>query len=172
MSHRIVSSRLLVKAHPVHIYKFLENLENHKSLWPGTSNWEGDKDQARYRWQLGLSSFNVETRIVERFPGQRICEEPVSGSPFPYRRYFKVQADDQTGIINISVEAEMSAIQRLLYHVPLKAQLEGILQNLRTQMEKPKVAMAAAPVSVPTPGLSPAIPATPAIPTPPTAASS
>ncbi|TPW17322.1 MAG: hypothetical protein FD129_425 [bacterium] len=143
MRHRIVSSRLLVKAHPVHVYKFLENLENHKSLWPGTSRWEGDKDQARYRWQLGISGFNMETRIVERFPGQRICEEPVSGSPFPYRRYFKVQPDDQTCIINISVEAEMSGLQMALYHLPMKAQLEGILKNIQTQMEKPKTAPAA-----------------------------
>ncbi|MDZ4803277.1 MAG: hypothetical protein SGI90_00260 [Candidatus Eisenbacteria bacterium] len=175
MIHRIVSSRLLVKAHPVHIYKFLENLDNHKTLWPATSGWEGDKDQARYQWQLGLGRFNVETRIVERFPGLRICEEPVSGSPFSYRRYFKIQADDQTAILNIAVEAQMSRLQMALYHLAMKAQLEGILKNIQTQMEKPKsapaasaspVAVAAAPPPAATPVLSPTSS------TPPTAASS
>ncbi len=190
MIHRIVSSRLLVKAHPVHIYKFIENLENHQSLWPGTSNWEGDKDQARYQWRLGLSNFKVETRIVERFPGQRVCEEPVSGLPFSYRRYFKVQADDQTGVINISIEAEMSRLQMALYHLPMKAQLEGILKNIQAQMEKPKAApavsaspgavaaaplpAAAAPAPAPTPITTPiASPMpSPTPSTPPTAASS
>jgi hypothetical protein len=173
MRHRIVSSRLLVKAHPVHIYKFLENLENHRTLWPGTSRWEGDKDNARYRWQLGLGSFNVTTRIVERHPGLRICEEPVSGAPFPFRRYFKIQADDQTAILNISLEAEMNGLQVALFHLPLKAQLEGILKNIRTQMEKPKTAPAAPAMATPPPAApAAAATATPAPSTPPSAASS
>jgi hypothetical protein len=173
MRHRIVSSRLLVKAHPVHIYKFLENLDNHKTLWPGVSRWEGEKDSARYRWRLGLASFNVETKIVERHPGLRICEEPVSGAPFAYRRYFKIQADDQTAVLNISIEAEMSGLQVALFHLPLKAQLEGILRNIRTTMEKPKAAPAAPAMAQPAAPAAPpaATPATtPA--TPPTAASS
>ncbi|HEX7877989.1 MAG TPA: hypothetical protein VF720_01190 [Candidatus Eisenbacteria bacterium] len=173
MRHRIVSSRLLVKAHPVHIYKFIENLENHKTLWPGASNWQGDKDQARYRWQLGLGSFNVETRIVERHPGIRVCEEPVSGAPFPYRRYFKIQPDDQTAILNISIEAEMNGLQVALFHLPLKAQLEGILRNIQKTMEKPKPAVAASPMA--TPAVATPAPAAAPVPTPstpPNAASS
>lgn len=165
MRHRIVSSRVLIKAHPNHVYKLLENLENHRQLWPGVSNWQGDRDTARYRWQLGLASFTVETKIVERMVGTRVCEEPVSGAPFPCKRWFKVQAEDQASVCEISLEGEMSRLQIALYHLPIKGQIEGILQNLKAVMEKPKAGS--------TPGAPPASPAsTPPASAPPTAASS
>lgn len=145
MRHRIVSSRLLIKAHPNHVYKFIENLENHGQLWPGVSNWQGDKDTARYRWRLGLAAFSIETKVVERIVGTRICEEPVSGAPFPYRRWFKIQSDEHTAICEVSLEGEMSRLQIALYHPLIKAQLETILRNLKAVMEKPKAAPAATP---------------------------
>lgn len=147
MRHRIVSSRVLVKAHPTHIYKFLENLENHKTLWPGVSRWEGDKDSARYRWQLGLLGFNVETKIVERVPGIRVCEEPVSGAPFPYRRYFKIQADEQSAILEVALEGDMSPVQIALFQPLLKAQFNATLKNIKSTMEKAKETAAPRPAS-------------------------
>lgn len=186
MRHRIVSSRLLVKAHPTHIYKHLENLENHKNLWPGVSNWEGDKDTARYRWRIGFLTFNMETRIVERIPGIRICEEPVSGAPFPYRRYFKIQADEHTGVLEVALEGDLSPFQVALFGPLLKAQFNTILKNIKTTMEKaketapPRPAAAqpggatGAPASGAAPAATPATPpaSTPAASTPPNAASS
>jgi hypothetical protein len=147
MRHRIVSSRVLVKAHPTHIYKFLENLENHKTLWPGVSRWEGDKDNARYRWQLGLLGFNVETKIVERVPGIRVCEEPVSGAPFKYRRYFKIQADEQSAILELALEGDMSPVQIALFQPLLKAQFNATLKNIKTTMEKAKETAAPRPAA-------------------------
>lgn len=179
MRHRIVSSRVLIKAHPNHIYKLLENLENHRQLWPGVSSWQGDRDSARYRWQLGLASFNVETRVVERMVGTRICEEPVSGAPFPYRRWFKVQAEDQSSVCEISLEGEMSRLQIALFHPAIKGQLEAILRKLKAVMEQPKAApgptapaspAAAAPAAAGAPSAPPA--SKPPASTPPTAASS
>jgi hypothetical protein len=195
MRHRIVSSRVLVKAHPTHIYKFLENLENHKTLWPGVSRWEGDKESARYRWQLGLFGFNVETKIVERIPGIRVCEEPVSGAPFAYRRYFKIQADDQSAVLEVALEGDMSPVQIALFQPIIKAQFNATLKNIKTAMEKAKETAAPRPASatpasvaatsasaVPAPAGAPAATPAPAgvtaaappapTPTPPSAASS
>jgi hypothetical protein len=147
MRHRIVSTRLPISAHPNHTYKFIENLENHRQIHPGVSDWVGDKDTARYRLRLGPWHYQMETRIVEKAVGMRICEETIGGSPITFRRWYKIQADEHTCIAEISMECEMTAVQRILLTPLLKKQLEGILKNLKAVMEKPKEA--AKPVPTP-----------------------
>jgi hypothetical protein len=145
MKCRIVSSRLPIKAHPNHTYKFLENMENHRLLIPGAANWTGDKDHARYRVNLGLSRLNMETSLTERVVGTRVCEEPTGGGPLKYRRYFKIQADEQTCVAEIAMDCEMSRWQRLFLVPLLRNQMEKMLRNLRTHMEKPKEKAASPP---------------------------
>jgi hypothetical protein len=140
MKHRIVSTRLFVKAHPTHVYKYLENLQNHSALVPGATGWTGDKDTARYSARLGLGRVKMETRITERVIGLRVCEEPVQPTPCAYRRWYKIQADDQACVLEIAMECEMSGLQRLLLAPLLKGQIEGMLRNIKTVMEKPKEA--------------------------------
>jgi hypothetical protein len=147
MKHRIVSTRVIIKAHPTHVYKFIENMENHRQIVPGASDWTGDKDSARYSVRLGLGKQRMETRISERVIGMRICEEPTGASPCPYRRWFKIQADEHTCIFEITMECDMSAMQRLLLAPVLRSQIERMIRNLKTVMEKPKEAARPAPAA-------------------------
>jgi len=147
MKHRIVSTRLLVKAHPTHVYKFIENMENHRQIVPGVSDWAGDKDSARYSVRLGLARQKAETRITERVIGLRICEESVISSPCPYRRWYKIQADEHTCILEIAMECDMSPLQRFLLAPVFKGQIERMLKNIKAVMEKPKEAARPAPVA-------------------------
>jgi hypothetical protein len=147
MKHRIVSRRVLIKAHPTHVYKFIENMENHRQLVPGASDWSGDRDSATYSYRLGLGKHRTETRISERVIGMRICEEPAGAAPCPYRRWFKIQADEHTCIFEIAMECEMSPIQRVILTPILKRQIEAMIRNLKAIMEKPKEAARPAPVA-------------------------
>ncbi len=151
MNCRIVSSRLPIKAHPTHTYKFIENMDNHRQIIPGASDWSGDKNTARYSCRLGLNKLKLETSITERMVGSRICEEPTAGSPFPYKRWIKIQADDQTCILEISMECEMSGIQKVLFGPALKGQMEQMLRNLKSAMETPKEKSAAPAQAAPPP---------------------
>jgi len=150
MKCRIVSSRLPIKAHPTHTYKYIENMDNHRNLIPGVSDWQADKNTARYSCRLGLGRVKLETQLTERMVGGRVCEEPVQGSPFPYKRWIKIQADEQACIVEIAMECDMTTMQKILYTPALKAQMEQMLRNLKAVMEKPKEKPAPAP--------SPAVP--------------
>ena len=44
---RFISSRVHIKAHHAQIYRFLDNLDNHKQIVPGVRDWSADKDSAR-----------------------------------------------------------------------------------------------------------------------------
>jgi hypothetical protein len=147
MKHRIVSTRLFIKAHPTHVYKFIENMQNHSQIVPGASDWTGDRDTARYAYRLGLGKSRAETKITERVIGMRICEEPTTASPCAYRRWYKIQADDQACVVEIAMECDMSPVQRLLLAPLLKGQIEGMLRKLKAVMEKPKEAARPAPAA-------------------------
>lgn len=151
MKHRIVSTRVTIKAHPTHVYKFIENMENHRQIVPGVSDWSADKDTARYACRMGLGKQRMETKISERVIGMRICEEPAGKAPCPYRRWFKIQADEHTCIMEIAMECDMSAVQRVLLAPLFKSQIERMLRNLKAVMEKPKEAARPAAPAAPQP---------------------
>ena len=113
---RIISSRVHIKAHHAQIYRFLDNFDNHKQILPGVRDWSADKDSARYAQSFGLSSQKADSKIVERHVGLRVCEESSGGSGLKFRRYYKIQQDDQTSICEISIifPEGLSFAQRLL----------------------------------------------------------
>jgi hypothetical protein len=115
-------------------------MQNHSQIMPGATDWSGDKDSASYAIRLGLGRAKTETRITERVIGMRICEEPVRPSPCAYRRWYKIQADDHSCVVEIAMECDMSPVQRILLSPLFKAQIEGMLRNLKAVMEKPKEA--------------------------------
>lgn len=166
---RIISSRVHIKAHHAQIYRFLDNLDNHKQILPGVRDWSGDKDTARYAQSFGLSSQKGESKIVERHVGLRVAEESGAGSGLRFRRYYKLQQDDQTTVCEISIVFldGLSFAQKLLVAPFVKSALDATLANLKALMEKPKEAKAPAPAAsaaaaAPAPAASPAAPSGPA----------
>ncbi len=165
---RIISSRVHIKAHHAQIYRFLDNFDNHKQIVPGVRDWSADKDSARYTQSFGLSSQKADSKIVERHVGLRVAEESAGGSGLKFRRYYKLQQDDQTTVCEISIVFldGLSFAQRLLVAPFVKAGLDATLANLKAIMEKPKEAKAPAPAAsaaaAATPAPAPAASASPA----------
>lgn len=146
---RFVSSRVPIKAHHAQIYKFLDNFDNHKQILPGLGGWSADKDSARYGQAFGLARSQAESKIVERHVGLRICEESAGSAALKFRRYYKIQQDDQTSVCEISIifPEGLSFARRLLMGPFVKGVLNRTLFNLKALMEKPKETRAPAAVA-------------------------
>lgn len=137
MSQRIVSSRVPIRVPAHDAYRLLEDLENHRALLPGVTEWGGDRDTARYRCRLGPGRIRSELRVVERIPGMRVGVETVRPSPVHYRRWYKIQADERTCICEISMECEMSRARLLLLGPLFRLQMNRFLRHLKAALETP-----------------------------------
>lgn len=165
---RIVSSRVVIKAHHAQIYRFLDNFDNHRQILPGVADWTGDKDSARYSQLFGLGRQRAESKIVERHVGLRVCEESNGSSGLRFKRYYKIQQDDQTSVCEISMvfQEGMSLIQRIFTAPLLKSGLDQSLLKLKAIMERPKETRVPAPTSIAATPPPSAVPATPTPPAP------
>ena len=110
------------------VFNFLSDFNNFKDLMPDkVTDWESTSDTCYFSIS-GIASLGM--RIVEKEPTLRIKMVDEGKVPFKFDFLVDIQVSGEASVVNLTFDAELNPMLKLVAVTPLKNFLEELLDHL------------------------------------------